>query len=109
MPIIHKEYDKLSGVQTTFAIEDGQLRVNKSQDLTPHFEMTRARRDDPEYTKTAIKANILPAVHLPDVVCHEIKKKHGFDVYTASALELRQFLRKHRDEYSYCFMTEARI
>lgn len=109
MPIIHKEYDKLTGLATTFAVEDGKLKVHKSEDLAPHFAMTQARRDDPEYTKTAIKANMLPAVHLPDVVCHEIKQKHGFDVYKASALELRQFLRKHRDEYSYCFMTEARI
>ena len=107
--IIHKEYDALTGVQRTYAVEDGQLRVNTAQDLTPHFEMTKARRDDPEYTKTAIKANILPAVHIPDVVCHEMKTKHGFDVYTADALELRLFLRKHRDEYSYLFMTDARI
>lgn len=109
MPIFHKEHDKLTGLTRSFAFEDGQMRVHTEQDLAPHFAMTKARRDDPEYTKTAIAANMLPAVHLPDVVCHEIKTKHGFDVYTASALELRQFLRKHRDEYGYCFMTEARI
>lgn len=109
MTIIHKEFDNLTGLQKTFAVEDGQLRVHTAQDLTPHFDMTKARRDDADYTKIAIKANLLPAVHLPDVVCHQIKEKHGFDVYRASALELRQFLRKHRDEYSYCFMTEARI
>lgn len=109
MSIIHQDYDRLTGLKRTYAIEDGEFRIHTEQDLTPHFEMTKARRDDPEFTKTAIKANVLPAVHIPDVVCHEIKTKHGFDVYKASALELRQFLRKHRDEYSYLFMTEARI
>jgi len=109
MTILGKEYDALTGMTKTYAAEDGKFIVHTSQDLNPHFEMTKSRRDDPEYTRMAIKNNILPAVHIPDVVCHEIKRKHGFDVYKASALELRIFLRKHRDEYSYLFMTEARI
>jgi hypothetical protein len=109
MPIIEREYDKLTGLIKTTAVEDGKYIVHTAQDLEPHAAMTKARREDESYTKMAIKNNLLPAVHLPDVVCHEIKNKYGFDVYNSSALELRLFLRKHRSEYNGWFMTDARI
>jgi hypothetical protein len=109
MQVFEKEFDALTGVTTIYGIEDGKFIVKSVQNITPHLEQNKAKRDDPDFTKRMIKANILPAVSIPDAVCLKMRREDGFDPYTASAKDLRLFLRKNRDKYSYLFTTEARI
>lgn len=109
MQVFEKEFDALTGVSTIYAIEDGKFIVKSVQDVAPHLEQNKAKREDPDFTKRMIRANILPAVSIPDAVCLKMRREDGFDPYTASARDLRIFLRKNRGKYGYLFTTEARI
>lgn len=109
MQVFENTFDPLTGVQTIIGAEDGRMVVKTLQDIAPHLDYSNALRNNPEYAKTGIKKNFMHAVHIPDSVCLKMRTDHGFDVYSASAREVREFLRKHRSEYAYLFVTEGLI
>ena len=66
-------------------------------------------RNAPEYSANGIKKNLWHTVHIPDIVMLKMKMEDGFDCYTASAKEIRQFLRRNRDKYGNLFTTGGQI
>jgi hypothetical protein len=109
MRIFEKEFDPLTGVMTVWGADDGKLVVKSMQDIGPMLERAKRLRNAADYTKTGIKQNFMHAVHIPDSVGLKMRTEDGFDMYTATARELREFLRKNRDKYGYLFVTEGRI
>lgn len=107
--IVDDEYDSLTGMRTRVAFEDGQMRVNYSQDVTAALDYARKLRNAPEYAKAGIKANFQHFAHLPPAVCLQIKNEGGPDAYKCRASELRAYLVKNRDKYGYLFTTSGRV
>lgn len=109
MRVFETETDPLTGLQTIYGAQEGRLIIKTLQDVGPHLEYSNKLRNAPEYAKQGIKNNFMHAVHIPDVVIMKMKTEDGFDAYSASARELREFLRRNRDKYGYLFVTEGRI
>ena len=109
MRVFEKTYDPLTGITTTVGSEDDKLVVKTEADLTPHLDHTAALRNDPEYSKRGIKKDLWHAIHIPMIAILKMKMEDGFDVYAASAKEVRQFLVKNRDKYGYLFVTEGKV
>jgi hypothetical protein len=106
---MEKQYDPLTGLTTTFKVEDGELRINYSQDNTAMYERLKKLRDAEEYSKQGIKNNFWHAVHITEADCMKMIVEDGFDPYERSAKELRVFLRKNRDKYGHLFATAGNI
>lgn len=109
MRIFEKSYDPFTGITTTIGGEDDKLIVKSDADVTAALEYAKKLRNAPEYTKQGIKDNLWHTVHIPDIVILKMKMEDGFDVYSSSARELRQFLNKNRDKYGYLFVTEGKM
>lgn len=107
--VFETEFDPLTGLYTSMGVEDGKFFVRYAQDVQKHMERNNALRNTDDYTKAGIKANMWHTVHIPDSVCLKMKVEDGFDPYTASARDLRLFLRKNRDKYGHLFVTRGRI
>ena len=104
-----QEYDPLTGLQTTFKCEDGELRVNYSQNNEAVFERLQKLRNADGYTKEGIKREMWHAVHIPESECMKMIVEDGFDPYTENAKSLRMFLRRNRDKYGHLFATRGQI
>jgi hypothetical protein len=109
MRIFENTFDSVTGVQTIIGAEDGKMVVKTLQDVAPHLDHTKRLRDNHDYAKQGIKSCFMHAVHIPDSVAMKMRTEDGFDVYTATAKEVRQFLAKNRIKYAYLFVTEGRI
>lgn len=109
MTIISDEYDKLTGLRTRIAVEDGQMRVNYEQDTSAAMERNEKLRNAEEYSKTGIKNEFWHVAHIPDSVCLKMMVEDGFDAYKADAKELMSHLRKHRDKYGHLFVTAGKV
>lgn len=103
------EYDPLTGLKTTFKVEDGQLRVNYTQNNEAVYERMQKLRDADEYSKAGIKNNFWHAVHMTEADCMKMIVEDGFDPYKESAQAIRQFLRRNRDKYGHLFATRGQI
>lgn len=104
-----KEYDPLTGLQTTFKVEDGELRVNYEQNNEAIYERLQKLRNADDYWKNGIKANYAHAVHITDADCMKMIVEDGFDPYKEPASAIRAFLRKNRDKYGHLFTTRGQI
>lgn len=109
MRVFEKTYDPLTGVTTTIGSEDDKMVVKSDADLTPSLNYTGELRNNPEYSRQGIKRDLWHAVHIPMIAILKMKMEDGFDVYTASAKEVRQFLVRNRDKYGYLFVTEGKL
>lgn len=109
MRIFENTIDPLTGIQTITGTEDGQLVIKTLQDVAPHLDYSTSLRNNPEYAKTGIKRNFMHAVHIPDAVLMKMRTEDGFDAISATARELREFLRRNRAKYGYLFVTEGQI
>lgn len=107
--IVDDEYDSLTGMRTRVAFEDGQMRVNYSQDIEGALERNAKLRNATDYAKAGIKANFQHVAHIPNAVCLQIKNEGGPDAYKCRASELRAYLVKNRDKYGYLFTTSGRV
>lgn len=99
MTILSQEHDQLTGITTTYGVEEGQFKVRYSGDVSPHLDYTEKLRNADEYAKQGIKQNMQHIGHIPIEVCLKMRTDHGFDVYSAHPKEIFAFLRKHRDIY----------
>ncbi len=108
-PYMLKEFDQLTGLQTTILVEDGQLRVNYAQDNTARYERLEKLRNADEYSKNGIKNNLWHAVHISEADCMKMIVEDGFDPYKESAKDLRKFLARNRDKYGHLFVTRGQI
>lgn len=104
-----KDFDPLTGLQTTYAVEDGQLRVNYSQNNEAVYERLQKLRNADEYSKQGIKNEFWHAVHITEADCMKMIVEDGFDPYKESAKSIRVFLRKNRDKYGHLFATRGQI
>lgn len=109
MRIHGTEFDELTGVKTIYGSEDGKMIVKTLEDVEPALDALRERRNDPQYAKDGIKRNFQFAIHIPVTVGMQMKVEDGFDMWTASAKELRQFIVKRRDKYGYLFATAGKV
>lgn len=109
MRIFEKTYDPLTGVTTTVGTEDDKLVLKYDGDISTSLDYTAELRNDPEYSKRGIKKDFWHTIHIPVVACLKMKMEDGFDVYSATAREVRQFLVKNRDKYGYLFVTEGKL
>jgi hypothetical protein len=107
MRVFEKTFDPLSGITTTIGSEDDKMVVKSDADVSAALDYAKRLRETPEYTKQGIKNNLWHTVHLPDIVILKMKMEDGFDVYSSTAREIRQFLNKNRDKYGYLFVTEG--
>lgn len=98
-----------TGLSTITKVEDGKLKIHYSQDISGALEYTKALRDAPEYSKQGIKQNLQHAAHVSEVIAMKMLHDDGFDVYAATAKELRDFLTKNRSKYARCFVTAGQI
>lgn len=103
------EYNPLTGLKTTVKVEDGELRVNYSQDNTAMYERLQKLRNADDYSKTGIKNGMWHAVHITDADCMKMIVEDGFDPYKQPARELRKFLNRNRDKYGHLFATAGNI
>lgn len=109
MTILHDEYDQLTGLRTRIASEDGEMRVNYTQDISAALEYTAKLRNSPEYAKQGIKDNFQHVAHIPNAVCLQIRSDGGPDPFSCPPKELLAYLRKNRDKYGYLFVTEGKV
>ncbi len=109
MKVFEKTYDPFTGVTTTIGGEDDKLIVKSDADVSAALDYAQKLRNAPEYSKQGIKHNLWHTVHIPDIVILKMKMEDGFDAYTATAKELRQFLTKNRDKYGNLFVTEGKM
>lgn len=109
MKVLGTEFDPLIGLKTTYGTEDNKLVMKYEQDTTAIMDRLRKLRDEPEYAKNGIKANLQHIGHIPDSVCLKMRTEHGFDAYSATGEEIVKFLRKHRDIYGNLIVTTGRF
>lgn len=107
MRVFEKTYDPVTGITTTIGSEDDKMVVKTDADVSAALDYAQKLRNSAEYSKAGIKAGLWHTVHLPDIVILKMKMEDGFDAYSASAKELRQFLAKNRDKYGHLFVTEG--
>lgn len=103
------DYDPQTGLKTNFKVEDGELRVNYSQDNEAMYERLQKLRQAPEYSAQGIKNNLWHCVHITEADCMKMIVEDGFDPYKESAKDLRAFLRRNRDKYGHLFTTAGQI
>lgn len=106
---MHKEYDSLTGVTTTYAVEDDKFKVNYSQDNTALYERLQKLRDAPDYSKQGIKNNLWHAVTISPTDCMKLIVEDGINPYTCSAKELRQHLTRNRSKWGHLFATAGMV
>ena len=106
---MERSFDPLTGLGTTLKVEDGELRVNYSQDNEAIYERLQKLRNEPEFAKNGIKNNLQHVVHITDADCMKMIVEDGFDPYKESAKALRLHLRKNRDKYGHLFVTSGQI
>jgi hypothetical protein len=106
---MERHFDPDTGLVTTFKVEDGELRVNYSQDNEAIYERMQKLRNAPDYSKQGIKNNLWHAVHITEADCMKMIVEDGFDPYKESAKDLRKFLRRNRDKYGHLFATAGQI
>jgi hypothetical protein len=104
-----KDFNPDTGLVTTIKVEDGEMRVNYSQDNEAIYERLQKLRNEPEFAKQGIKNNFQQVVHITDADCMKMIVEDGFDPYRESAKALRLHLRKNRSKYSHLFVTSGRI
>lgn len=104
-----KDYDPLTGLQTTYKVEDGELRVNYQQNNEAIYERLQKLRNADEYSKQGIKNEFWHAVHITEADCMKMIVEDGFDPYKESAKSIRAFLRRNRDKYGHLFATRGQI
>lgn len=109
MKVFEKTYDPFTGVTTTIGGEDDKLIVKSDADVSAALDYATKLRNATEYSKQGIKSGLWHTVHIPDIVILKMKMEDGFDAYTATAKELRQFLTKNRDKYGNLFVTEGKM
>lgn len=109
MRILGRETDQLTGLVTTYASDGERFHVNYAQDVSGAIDHTTALRNADDYTRNGIKAGLWHCIHIPDSVALRMRTDHGFDVYAASAREVRQFLVRHRAEYRDLFTTSGKL
>ena len=109
MRVFEKTYDPYTGITTTIGGEDDKLVVKSDADVSAALDYATKLRNAPGYAKQGIKQNFMHAVHIPDIIMLKMKMEDGFDCYTASAKEIRQFLVRNRDKYGNLFVTGGKV
>ena len=109
MRIFEKSHDNFTGITTTIGAEDNKLVVKYDADVSAALDYATKLRNAPEYSANGIKKNFWHTVHIPDIVILKMKMEDGFDCYTASAKEIRMFLRKNKDKYGNLFVTGGKF
>jgi hypothetical protein len=104
-----QEFDPFNGLKTTIKVEDGELRVNYSQDARPFYERLEKLRNADEYSKQGIKDNLWHAISISVEDCLRLKVEDGIDPWACSAKELRQHLTRNRDKWGHLFATSGRV
>jgi hypothetical protein len=103
-----KDYNAASGVLTSYAVEDGKLKVNYQQNDKPLHEQLQKLRNEDQYFKNGVKNNLAHVLTLSELDCMKLITEDGINPYTASAKELRQHLERNRDKYGHVFATRRR-
>ena len=109
MRIHGREFDALTGTETAYGSGDGKMIVKTMQDVEPSLDALRERRNDPQFAKDGIKRNFQFCIHIPDSVGMKMRTEDGFDMWQASAKDLREFIVKRRDKYGYLFATAGKV
>jgi hypothetical protein len=104
-----KQFDPLTGLQTTILCEDGQMRVNYSQNNEAVYERLQKLRNADQYSKDGIKSGLWHAVHISEADCMKMIVEDGFDPFKEPASAIRKFLMKNRDKYGHLFATRGNI
>ncbi len=107
MRIFERTHDPVTGITTTIGAQDDKMVVKSEGDVSASLEYAQKLRNAQEYSKAGIKRGMWHCVHIPPIAIMKMMTEDGFNVYTASAKELRQFLAKNRDKYGYLFVTEG--
>lgn len=102
------EHDELSGLTKEYRVEDGKLIEHSVQDVSPLLDLTSRARNDPEFARAGIRADLQHVAHIPAVVVLQWINEHGFDATTAHPREILRFIESH-PEYHYLKMTAGRI
>lgn len=108
MRVFEKTFDPFTGITTTIGTEDDRMVVKSDADVSAALDYAQKLRNAPDYSADGIKRGMWHTVHIPDIAILKMKMEDGFDAYSATARELRQFLNKNRDKYGYLFVTEGK-
>ncbi len=106
---MYRDHDKLTGVTTTYTVEDDKFRINYSQDNTALYERLEKLRNAEDYSKQGIKNNLWHAITISEADCMKLIVEDGIDPYTCSAKELRQHLVRNRSKWGHLFATAGRV
>lgn len=107
--IFESEVDSLTGVRRTLGVKDGHFFINTDENVQAHVDHSTNLRNATEYSQNGIKNNFWHCVHIPETALAKMLVEDGFDGYTASAAELRQFLRRNKAKYGYLFATDKKF
>lgn len=103
------DFDPLTGLKTTYAVEDGELRINYEQDVEGLYEGLRRLRDSDEYKRQGIKRGWMHAISIAPVDEMRMLTEDGFNVSEATADEILSFCRRNKDKYGHCFAARGNI
>lgn len=104
-----QEIDTFTGLKTTYAVEDGELRLNYEQNVAPAYERLRTLREADGYKKNGIKNGMMHALSIQPVDVMRMLSEDGFNVMAASADEILKFCRRNKDKYGHCFAAKGSI
>lgn len=106
---VDRTHDPLTGITTRIGFEADKMVIKQDADVSAALQYASDLRKSKDYTRNGIKKNFMHAVHIPNIICLKMKMEDGFDAYSATAAELRQFLARNRDKYGNLFVTEGKI
>jgi hypothetical protein len=106
---MERQFDPLTGLATTYGVEDGKFCINYEQNNEAIYERMHKLRNADEYSKQGIKNSFWHAVHITEADCMKMIVEDGFDPYKEPASALRSFLRRNKDKYGHLFATRGSI
>jgi hypothetical protein len=106
---IGQDFDKFTGLRTTYAVEDGQFRVNYEQNVAPAYDRLKVLREEDQYKKNGIKNGMMHALSIQPVDVMRMLTEDGFDVMGSSADEILKFCRRNKDKYGHCFAAKGNV
>jgi len=102
------EHDELTGLTKEYRLEAGKLIEHSTQDVSPLLDLASQARNDPEYARAGIRADLQHVAHIPAVVVLKWINEYGFDATTAHPREILRFI-EARPEFHYLKMTTGEV
>lgn len=109
MSTIGQDFDPLTGLKTTYAVEDGEFRIHYEQDVEGIYERLKRMRNEDDYKRSGIKNGFMHALSIAPVDQMRMLTEDGFDAAESTGDEILSFVRRNKDKYGHCFAARGNI